>query len=59
MGDEEILPVSDEQAKAIQESAKLGVKALEVVEGAGGWISDVLGSVPKNLVVSSGRRSAG
>lgn len=44
------LIVSDEEAKAIQESAKLGAKALEIVEGAGGWISDVLGDVPKNLV---------
>ncbi len=44
------LIVNDEQAKAVQEGAKLGVKALEVVEAAGGWVSDVLGDVPKNLV---------
>jgi len=48
MGDN--LAMSDEEAKAVQEGARLGVKALEVVEGVGGWISDVLGDVPKNLV---------
>jgi hypothetical protein len=47
---DDLLPFGDEQAKAIQESAKFGVKALEVTEKTGGWISDVLGEVPKNLV---------
>lgn len=47
---DDLLPISDEQAKALQEGAKLGVKALEILDNAGGWISDVLGDVPKNLV---------
>jgi hypothetical protein len=39
----DIIPISDEQAK-------LGVKALEIVEGLGGFLREVFGTVPEDIV---------
>lgn len=44
------LPVSDSQARAIEESAKATQKALGVLEGLGGYFREVLGTVPADLV---------
>jgi hypothetical protein len=40
---DELIPISDEQAK-------LGTKALEVLQDFGGFLRDVLGTVPEDLV---------
>jgi hypothetical protein len=42
MGDS-LLPISDEQAKAFQE-------ALRTLQGVGGFLRDILGTVPEDLV---------
>lgn len=44
------VPITDEQAKAIQEAAKFGGEALETLRGVGGFVRDALGDVPENLV---------
>jgi len=43
-------PITDEQAKAIQEVAKTTGTALELVGKAGAYVGEVLGTVPKDLV---------
>jgi len=45
----ELIPISDEQAKAIQEVAKTTGTALELVEKAGAYIGWVFGTVPADL----------
>jgi hypothetical protein len=45
----ELIPIGDEQAKAIQEVAKTTGTALELVEKAGAYIGWVLGTVPADL----------
>lgn len=44
------VPVSDEQAKAIQETAKLGSQSLETARSVGGYLARIFGTVPENLV---------
>lgn len=45
-----VLPVTDEQAKAIQETAKFGQTALNSIRGFGQYIANVLGTLPEDLV---------
>lgn len=44
------MPVTDEQAKAIQETAKFGQTALNSIRGFGQYIANVLGTLPEDLV---------
>lgn len=46
----ELIPVSDEQAKAIQEVAKLGASGLETVREFAGFVAAVLGTPVSNIV---------
>jgi len=46
----ELIPITDEQAKAIQESAKLGQDALGVIKDLGGYLREILGTVPEDFV---------
>ncbi len=48
--DKEMIPVTDAQAKAIEESAKAGQQALKVLESLGGYLNQVFGTVPSDLV---------
>jgi Abortive infection alpha len=43
MGDGNLVPISDEQAK-------LGQEFIKAVSGLGGWFADILGDTPKDLV---------
>jgi hypothetical protein len=45
-----LIPLSDEQAKAIQEVAKATGTALSLVEKAGAYVGWVLGTLPADLV---------
>jgi Abortive infection alpha len=45
-----IIPVSDEQAKAFQEAAKLGQEVVKTLGDGGGYLAKVLGTVPEDLV---------
>ena len=47
---DDLIPITDEQAKAIQEASKLGVEVVGLLEGFGGFLKEVFGGVPKNLV---------
>jgi hypothetical protein len=47
---DELIPITDEQAKAIQESAKLGQEALGVLKSLGGYLREILGTVPEDFV---------
>jgi hypothetical protein len=44
------VPFFTEKAKAVQEVAKLGSKALDVTETAGGFLARVLGTIPEDTV---------
>lgn len=50
MGDNLLKPISDEQAKAIQETAKLGSKGLETLEKGGAWLAGIVGTLPHDFV---------
>lgn len=45
-----LAPVSDEQAKAIQQTAKLGSDAIDLVKSVGGYFGSIFGTLPQNLV---------
>jgi hypothetical protein len=45
-----LIPISDEQAKAIQETAKLASKIVDAGGGIGRYLDRVFGHVPDNLV---------
>jgi len=47
---DDLIPISDEQAKAVQEVAKTTGRALELSEKAGAYIAWVLGTAPADLV---------
>ena len=49
MGDN-IVPISDEQAKAIGEIAKLAQEAVKITAGLGTYLAGVAGTVPHDLV---------
>lgn len=46
----EIIPISDEQAKAVQEAFKFGSQSLETARAFGGYFASILGTVPEDLV---------
>src|SRR5579863_1530798 len=46
----EIVPISDEQAKALQEGFKFAGQSLDMVKAVGGYLAAVLGSGPEDLV---------
>jgi hypothetical protein len=50
MGNELIRPIDADTARAIEASAKLGIKVLDSGDKAGGYATSVLGSLPHNLV---------
>jgi hypothetical protein len=43
MGDDSLIPISDEQAK-------LGQDVVKAISGLGGWFADTLGDSPKDLI---------
>jgi len=45
-----LIPISDEQAKAVQEVAKATQEALKALEGVGDFLREVLGTTPADLV---------
>jgi len=45
-----ISPISDSQAKAIEATAKATEKAADVLSGLGGYLKEVFGTVPHDLV---------
>ncbi|WP_293676545.1 Abi-alpha family protein [uncultured Phenylobacterium sp.] len=45
-----LIPVTDEQAKALQEAFKLGGKGLDSAKALGGYLTSILGSLPEDLV---------
>jgi Abortive infection alpha len=45
-----LVPISDEQAKALQEAFKLGGQGLETARAVGGFLSKVLGTAPEDLI---------
>lgn len=44
------IPVTDEQAKALQEAFKLGGKGLDLAKALGSYLAQVLGSTPADVV---------
>jgi Abortive infection alpha len=48
--DNSLIPISDEQAKAAQEMAKLGQDSLHLIRNLGGAIKELLGEVTKDLI---------
>lgn len=48
MGD--LIPLSDEQAKAAQEAFKFGTTAIEAASGAGKYMAEVLGTTPSDVI---------
>jgi hypothetical protein len=47
---DDLMPITDEQAKAIQEGAKLAGQSLETARALGGYLAKVLGTLPEDLV---------
>jgi hypothetical protein len=45
-----LIPVTDEQAKALQEGSKLAGQVVETVRDAGVYLARMLGTVPEDLV---------
>lgn len=45
-----VVPITDEQAKAVQEFSKLGNKALDLPLGLAGYIAKILGTVPEDAI---------
>ena len=50
MGNEIIRPIDEETAKAVQEVSRFGSKVADASIGAGGYLANVFGSLPANLV---------
>jgi hypothetical protein len=50
MSDDSLIPISDEQAKAVQEVAKFFSKVVDSGGGIGRYLDRVFGRVPDNLV---------
>jgi hypothetical protein len=46
----DLLPFSDDQARAVQEVAKTGREALERLGGLGGYLKEIFGYIPKDLM---------
>jgi Abortive infection alpha len=45
-----LIPISDEQAKGVQEVAKAAREALKTLQGAGAALRQIFGTVPEDLV---------
>jgi len=45
-----LIPLGDEQAKAVREAAKATQEALKALQKVGGFLREVLGTVPEDLV---------
>lgn len=45
-----LIPVTDEQAKAVQELAKAAQEAIKALRGVGGFLKRVMGTVPEDLI---------
>jgi hypothetical protein len=50
MGNEIVRPVDEASAKALEQTAILGQKAIDAVSGAGSYLANVLDRLPHNLV---------
>jgi Abortive infection alpha len=50
MSNELIRPIDENTAKAIEETARFGGKLVDAGSATGGYLSQTLGSLPKNLV---------
>src|SRR5258708_5426113 len=50
MGNEVIRPIDEDTAKAVEQTAILGQKAVNAATSAVGYLADVLGRLPHNLV---------
>lgn len=46
----DLIPLTDEQAKAIQEVAKFGSEAAGLVRGLGGYLRQIFGTVPEDMI---------
>ena len=46
----DLVPVSDEQAKAVASVAEFGREAVKATTGAGGWVAAIVQDVPKDLI---------
>jgi len=49
-----LIPISDEQSKAIQETAKAFQAAVDVLKGVGGFLQETAGTVPQDVVALLG-----
>jgi hypothetical protein len=45
-----LIPISEEQSKAIQEASKAAQEAFKTLQGIGGFLRKTLGTVPEDLV---------
>ena len=45
-----MVPITDEQAKVLQEAAKFGTRALDTTEKIGAYAAQVVGNLPQNFV---------
>src|SRR5690349_509359 len=50
MSNEIIRPIDEHSAKAIEETSRFGGKLVDAGTAAGGYLSQTLGTLPKNLV---------
>jgi hypothetical protein len=48
------IPISDEQAKAIQEGSKAIQEALKTLQGFGGFLREMFGTIPEDVVALLG-----
>jgi hypothetical protein len=46
----DLIPISTEQAKAVEEAAKTVREALEMIKGLGGYFNGIVGTIPQDLV---------
>jgi hypothetical protein len=46
----DLIPISEEQAKAISESAKTIGKAIDALSGVGAFAKDTFGTMPQDIV---------
>jgi hypothetical protein len=49
-----LIPITDEQAKAIQEAFKAAQEAIKALEGAGGFLRETFGTAPADIVALLG-----
>ncbi len=49
-----LIPISEEQAKAIQEASKALQEALRIVQGSASFLREMVGTVPEDVVALLG-----